>query len=119
MTITADERGLLPRSAIAKYMGRPIEKEFPGHGMFRATVTRVDVEEGLIQVTYTDGDQEELEEDELLEVLVDEQLTEAPDGSYVAGGPAATSSSPPPSSSSSSTSSSFRGINRKRDDILR
>ena len=50
-----------------------MEKEFPGYGYFKGSVTRVNNKRGLIQVTYEDGDQEELNERGLLKVLLEEQ----------------------------------------------
>ena len=54
------------------FVGRAIRKQFPGMGSFSGKVTGFDSTERLWQVTYDDGDQEELEEAELLPILVAE-----------------------------------------------
>ena len=56
----------------AVFVGRAIRKQFPGMGSFSGKVTGFDSTERLWQVTYDDGDQEELEEAELLPILVAE-----------------------------------------------
>ena len=51
------------------FLQRSVCKEFPGLGHFSGTVTAYDAAEELWQVTYSDGDQEELDETELLPLL--------------------------------------------------
>ena len=51
------------------FLHRSVSKEFPGMGHFSGTVTAYDASEELWQVTYSDGDQEELNEEELLPLL--------------------------------------------------
>lgn len=68
------EGGLTKRCATTdaeavQFMGREVLKQFPGLGFFAGKVTRFDINERLWQVTYVDGDQEELEEGELLPFL--------------------------------------------------
>ena len=76
----------LPLSSVAKYMGRAVEKDFPGIGLFKGTVTRVDHEEGLILVTYEDGDQEEFEEDEISDILVEDGASDRVGADGASGG---------------------------------
>lgn len=57
------------------WIGRSVEKNFGGCGLFRGTVHDVDDHEGfeghrLFQVVYDDGDDEWLEVDELASILL-------------------------------------------------
>jgi hypothetical protein len=53
----------------AQLLGREIMKDFPGLGSFAGKISSFDATERLWQVTYDDGDQEELDEAELLPLL--------------------------------------------------
>ena len=57
------------------WIGRKIEKDFPGHGKFKDTVNAVDDHEGhddhrVFQVVYDDGDDEWVGVDDLVSILL-------------------------------------------------
>jgi hypothetical protein len=65
-------------SASFNYIGRVAIKEFPNQGAFTGKVTAYDETEGLWQVTYADGDQEEYAAEELEAYLAPELPTPQP-----------------------------------------
>ena len=57
---------------MGNHIGRTVVKEFPNQGLFNGKVTAYDDLEGLWQVTYSDGDQEEYAAKELESYLIPE-----------------------------------------------
>ena len=57
-------------SDAANFVGRFVEKEFPGHGFFKGRVVSELPAEDLFSIVYEDGDREDVSREELIKVLV-------------------------------------------------
>jgi len=62
---------LAATSSSSSMVGRLVEKKFPGHGLFKGRVASEDLKAGLYTVVYEDGDEEDLNLDELVAVLAE------------------------------------------------
>ena len=58
------------RALAGEFVGRRLEKEWPGLGTFRGTVHSFKAARGLYFVKYDDGDSEEMWPDELAALLL-------------------------------------------------